>query len=82
MRKEYEVKAVNSNKKMLATIFVEIENGCLKWHGYGKTDDIWDEQEIYKTNIGKIEVISVSKSNYEYEIEGKGELKGDLNWCK
>jgi hypothetical protein len=82
MRKEYEVRAINFDKKMLATIFVEVEGGCLKWHGYAKSDDLWDDQEIYETNIGKMEVIPVFKSSYEYEIEGKGELKGELNWCE
>ncbi|MEC9489672.1 MAG: hypothetical protein UMU04_01890 [Halanaerobiales bacterium] len=82
MREEYRVKAVNFAKEMLATIFVEIEEGCLKWHGYGKTDDIWDDQEIYETNIGKMKLIPVFKSSFEYEIEGIGELKAKLKWCE
>jgi len=82
MRKEYLIKALNYDKEMQATIFVEVEGGCLKWHGYAKTDDIWDDKEVYLTDLGRIKVIPVFKSSYQYEVEGKGEFKGELVWCE
>ncbi len=81
MRKEYKVKALNYDKEMDATIFVDVEGGCLHWHGYGRTDVIWGEKDIFETNLGRMKMIEVNKSSYQYEIEGKGEFKGELLWC-
>ena len=81
MRKECTIKAFNYDKEIKATIFVEVKGKCLCWHGYGQSDDRWDEEEVFATNVGNIVLTAVSAANYNYEIEGRGEFKAKLNWC-
>lgn len=81
MRKECTIKALNYDKEIEATIFVEVKGKCLCWHGYGSSEDSWEEEEVFATDHGNISITAVSAANYNYEIEGRGEFKAELNWC-
>ncbi|ADQ14120.1 hypothetical protein [Halanaerobium hydrogeniformans] len=81
MRKECTIKALNYDKEIEATIFVELKGECLCWHGYGTSEDNWEEEEVFATDHGNLSLKSVSAANYNYEIEGLGEFKVELKWC-